>query len=113
MSFDKRKFWTPVIVGLVLGTMSAFVVLRLMPVFSGNVNDLLLAVLFAPAAVVAFPFGSHFMFSVLSVLQFPLYGLRIGLSHSRGELGPEIQALVIVHGLLASLCYFLSVSVVT
>ncbi len=96
MQRDKRHFWIAMTVGLVLGAMSATVTPG-SPTSQTATPSTARLFLFAPASVLGYLFQSHGLYVVLSILQFPAYGWRIGGAYRDRRLGTAMAVYAVFH----------------
>ncbi len=100
MTLDKRKFWIPVVIGLILGGLTtAITPWGALDHFSDPLLLLGRAVLFGPAILVAVLCQSDKVLPVLCIGQFPIYGLLLGWLRNHWTKWLVILTLIILHGL--------------
>ncbi len=101
MKSDKGRFWIPVIIGLVLGAMTAAI-----KPWDAIENPLLNVLVYGLAWVFGFLLSEGPVFPVPFILQFPLYGLAIGLSRRSRKRVAIWIALGAVHALAVGAVMF-------
>jgi hypothetical protein len=103
-----RRFWRPVIISLVITPLCLFVA-----AISGGVGhgDYTLAIILFPyAALLAAAldplFNSTPLMIVIAVIQYPFYGVALGLSLEKNQLRLCAVGLVVLHVVVTAAAYF-------
>lgn len=94
------EFWKPVLISLVLTPICLF--LAAVSAGAGHGNYLVAKILFPFTLLSTLVFNSITVPSiVLAIIQFPLYGLILGVASKQGRFRSIAMALTIVHSLVA------------
>lgn len=101
------RFWLPVVVLFVATPVCLF--LGIASAGAGHGDYVLARILFPYTMLSAVAFDSITLpFTVMAVLQFPVYGVVLGAANVKSKLLPAMLGLLVLHCLTVLICFLLA-----